>query len=220
MFAICSNISLFLVDIDLTPEEELTQEGFMTHCNRFMLGEDAQIMRRYLKLRMPFQRAPLAESKKPNYFLSADELREVHARYNRCHHQIPENENITDSLDFPDHSTYDSEVDETESEVVPIEVGCSSNESDESGDDDFDENKRAPKMYTFTQGAEDISEFFGGGNSSLSSPAPILTSPTSKRENVCKEGSHKVPLKRRCIERAAKKACVDELSQKRKSNEI
>lgn len=82
--------------VDLTSDdEEISQENFTKLYKRSMYGEDAQIMRRYLELRMPFTRGPIP--REPIFSVDADEMRSIHSRFNQSYYQKNAVDDVTES---------------------------------------------------------------------------------------------------------------------------
>lgn len=137
----------FVADpVDLTEEQPITQELFMQRYSRNLLGEDAQIMRRFLKLKMPFIRAPAVE--KPVPFFTVMQLSEMSARFDHAyHHPIKYNEQTQQS----EHDGIYKEAPKSQSSVndesfVTIEEGSG----------------KAGNKDSFKQAEADNDDFFGG----------------------------------------------------------
>lgn len=138
-----------------------------------MYGEDAQIMRRYLKLRMPFTRGPIP--KEPIFSVDADEMRSIHLRFNQSYYQ----KNPCSTVLCSGESTtteLDDKLDSDESEI----------QAEESDDDS------QQKTYSYTQGAEVVDDFFG---SSSNTQIPILK--MSYKRSIKQEVTDELHRKRR-----------------------
>lgn len=149
--------------MDLTADEEISQKEFKDHCKRLVLGEDAQIMRRYLKLRMPFTHAPI-----PMVPQFSQDLCAIHARFDEAYYNVTKI--ITQTQPNDDTTECDSsfEDEQAESDGEPVEAS---------------NGKQNVSKYSFTQGAGDIDDFFGTSSASITSNAKntTLTEPPKKR---------------------------------------
>lgn len=153
-------ISCFVL-VDLTTEPDavvadVSQEDFRKRIKRSYLGEDAQIMRRYLKLRSPFVRAPVPE--KPVPFLSAEKLREISDRLNYSFYTtkdlLHEKEGtLTSNECSADGKDLEGMMDEDSSNENNLDV---SNANSEQKIESFKPSK------SFTQVFAESDEFFGG----------------------------------------------------------
>lgn len=146
-----------MLSVDLTADEDISQEDFKKRCKRLVLGEDAQIMRRYLKLRMSFTHAPIP--KVPQFSVSFEDISAIHARFDEDYYNIPQ-KIITPTVDeevATGDETLMSENNDSYEDEPDIEEG---------GDSQQNKTK-----YSYTQGAEDIDNFFGSSSSVTSDVA-------------------------------------------------
>lgn len=153
--------------VDLTEEEPVTQEGFVQRYKRYLLGEDAQIMRRFLKLKMPFVRAPLQE--KPVLLLTELQLNQMSARFDKAYHGIVDDE-------------------QTEQSELPIEHFVKSQEERET----VVQDRKTDNSYSFTQAAANNDDFFGGNGIG----SEVLLTPKKPEKRTTRQDQRSSPAKR------------------------